>query len=264
VPGEGDPENGHKRIGEDPATGLEVTLRSGRFGPYVQLGEAVDGEKPKRAGIPRGVSPDDVDLDRALGLLSLPREVGRHPETGEPILAGIGRFGPYVQTGKTYASLESGDDVLAIGLNRAVTLIADKKLKGKSGRRFGPDPGRPLGEHPTNGGPVVAKNGRYGPYVSHDGINATLPRDKTPETITLDEAVALLDARAEALGGRPAKRPAARKAAKPPGLAERGAPAPRRSAAKATTRAAKAAKKAPPKSAPRAGAKPARRAKGSK
>jgi DNA topoisomerase I len=275
VPGEGDPENGHKRLGEDPATGLEVTLRSGRFGPYVQLGEAVEGEKPKRAGIPRGVSPDDVDLTRALGLLSLPREVGRHPENGEPILAGIGRFGPYVQNGKSYASLESGDDVLTIGLNRAVTLIADKKLKGKSGRRFGPDPGRPLGEHPTKGGPVTAKNGRYGPYVSHDGINATLPRDKTPETVTLDEAVGLLDARAEALGGRPAKRPAARKAPPPfpppragegkggGGLAEAGAPAPRRSAAKASKRAAKAAKKAPPKPAARAGAKPARRAKGS-
>src|SRR5262252_66518 len=240
VPGEGDPENGHKRLGEDPATGLEVTLRSGRFGPYVQLGEAVEGEKPKRAGLPRGLAPDDVDLDRALGLLSLPREVGRHPETGEPILAGIGRFGPYVQTGKTYASLESADDVLTIGLNRAVTLIADKKLKGKSGRRFGPDPGRPLGDHPTKGGPVVAKNGRYGPYVSHDGVNATLPRDKTPETITLDEAIGLLDARAEMLAGRPAKRPAARKAAKQNGRVEAGAPAPRRTAAKGTKRAAKA------------------------
>jgi DNA topoisomerase I len=268
VPGEGDPENGHKRLGDDPATGLEVTLRSGRFGPYVQLGEAVEGEKPKRAGIPRGVSPDDVDLTRALGLLSLPREVGRHPENGEPILAGVGRFGPYVQNGKTYASLEQGDDVLTIGLNRAVTLIADKKLKGKSGRRFGPDPGRPLGEHPTKGGPVVAKNGRYGPYVSHDGINATLPRDKTPETITLDEAVGLLDARAEALGGRRAKRSPARKAPSPfpppraegkggGGLAEAGAPAPRRSAAKATKRASKAAKKAPPPK-PAARAKPGR------
>ena len=264
VPGEGDPENGHKRLGEDPATGLEVTLRSGRFGPYVQLGEAVDGEKPKRAGIPRGVSPDDIDLDRALGLLSLPREVGRHPETGEPILAGIGRFGPYVQTGKTYASLESADDVLTIGLNRAVTLIADKMLKGKSGRRFGPDPGRPLGDHPTKGGPVVAKNGRYGPYVSHDGINATLPRDKTPETVTLDEAIALIDARAEALGGRPAKRPAARKAAKTNGLADAGAPAPRRTAAKGAKRAAKSAKKAAPRKPPaRTSTKAARTAKAS-
>jgi DNA topoisomerase-1 len=260
VPGEGDPENGHKRLGEDPATGLEVTLRSGRFGPYVQLGEAVDGEKPKRAGLPRGLSPDDVDLDRALRLLALPREVGRHPETGEPIRAGVGRFGPYVQHGKSYASLETGDDVLTIGLNRAVTLIAEKQLKGKSGRRFGPDPGRPLGDHPTKGGAIAAKNGRYGPYVSHDGINATLPRDKTPDTITLDEAVALIDARAEALGGRPAKRgPSARKAAKPAGLAE-AAPARRRTGAKSTKRPAK---KTPPKPAARASAKPARRAKGS-
>ena len=95
-----------KKLGEDPATGLEVTLRSGRFGPYVQLGEAVDGEKPKRAGLPKGLAPDDLDLDRALGLLSLPREVGKHPDDGEPILAGIGRFGPYVQHGKTYANLD--------------------------------------------------------------------------------------------------------------------------------------------------------------
>ena len=260
VPGEGDPENGHKRLGEDPATGLEVTLRSGRFGPYVQLGEAVNGEKPKRTSIPRGVSLDDVDFDRALGLLSLPREVGQNPETGEPIITGIGRFGPYVKTGNTYASLERGDDVLTIGLNRAVTLIADKKLKGKSGRRFGADPGRPLGDHPEKGGLVVAKNGRYGPYVSHGGVNATLPRDKTPDTITLEEAVALIDARA----GRPAKRPAARKAAKPNGLAEAGPPAPRRTAAKSAKRAAKAGKKAaPPKPPARASAKPARQAKGS-
>jgi DNA topoisomerase-1 len=263
VPGEGDPENGHKRLGEDPATGLEVTLRSGRFGPYVQLGEVVEGEKPKRAGLPRGLAPDDVDLDRALKLLALPREVGRHPETGEPIRAGIGRFGPYVQTGKTYASLETGDDVLTIGLNRAVTLIAEKKLKGKSGRRFGPDPGRPLGDHPAKGGPIVAKNGRYGPYVSHEGVNATLPRDKTPETITLDEAVGLIDARAEALGGAPPRRRAAgRKAAKPPGLAEPNAPAPRRSAANGAKRAATAAKKVVPHKTP-ASAKPARRAKAS-
>ena len=197
VPADGSGEIGTKKLGEDPKSGLEVTLRSGRFGPYVQLGEAVDGEKPKRASLQKGTTPDDVDLDRALALLSLPREIGRHPEDGEPIRAGIGRFGPYVQHGKTYANLEAGDDIFHIGLNRAVTLIAEKHAKGPRFRRFGSDPGRALGAHPTTGGPVVAKNGRYGPYVSHDGINATLPRDKTPETITLDEAVALLDARAE-------------------------------------------------------------------
>ena len=192
---------GTKKLGEDPETGLEVTLRSGRFGPYVQLGEGSKEEKPKRAGLPKGTNPDDVDLKMALGLLALPRTVGAHPEDGEPILAGIGRFGPYVQHGKTYANLEAGDEVLNIGLNRAVTLIAEKKLKPSKGRRQA-DPGRQLGEHPEKGGPVVAKNGRYGPYVSHDGVNATLPADKTHETVTLEEALALIDARAAKGGGK--------------------------------------------------------------
>jgi DNA topoisomerase-1 len=217
VSGDGSADIGTKKLGEDPKTGLEVTLRSGRFGPYVQLGEAVDGEKPKRAGLPKDTVPDDVDLDRALALLSLPREVGFHPEDGEPIRAGIGRFGPYVQHGKTYANLESGEEVFSIGLNRAVTLIAEKLAKGPRFRRFGSDPGRALGAHPTRGGPIVAKNGRYGPYVNHDGVNATLPRDKTPETITLEEAAALIDARAER-GPAPHARP--RKAKRPsPGTA---------------------------------------------
>ena len=186
-------------LGDDPVSGLAVTLRPGRFGPYVQLGEAAEGEKPKRAGLPRGTEAGAVDLDMALKLLALPREIGRHPEDGEPILAGIGRFGPYVQHGKVFANLEPGDDVLNVGLNRAVALIADKIAKGPKARRFG-DPGRSLGEHPQKGGPVLAKAGRYGPYVSHDGINATLPKDKTAETITLDEALGLLAARAERVG----------------------------------------------------------------
>jgi DNA topoisomerase I len=191
----GGPENGIKKLGEDPQTGLEVTLRSGRFGPYVQLGESIDGEKPKRASVPKGTSPDDIDLDRALGLLSLPREVGRHPEDGEPILASIGRFGPYVQHGKTYANLPAGDDVLAVGLNRAVTLIEEKKTQPPGRGRFGGNPGRTLGDHPQKSGSIVVRNGRYGPYVSHDGVNATLPGDMTPEAITLDQAVGLLEAR---------------------------------------------------------------------
>src|SRR5438105_1650938 len=113
TPAEGAPDGGMKKLGVDPATGLEVTLRSGRFGPYVQLGEAIDGAKPKRAGIPKGLAVEDLDLDRALGLLSLPRQIGKHPEDGEPIMAGIGRFGPYIQHGKAYANLETGDDVLS-------------------------------------------------------------------------------------------------------------------------------------------------------
>jgi DNA topoisomerase-1 len=200
----GGPDGGMKKLGEDPVSGLEVTLRSGRFGPYVQLGEAVDGEKPKRAGLPKGLSPDDLDLERALGLLSLPREVGRHPDDGEPIVAGVGRFGPYVQHGKTYANLSAGDDVLGIGLNRAVTLIEEKRAKGPRKGRFGADPGRALGDHPDKGGPIVVKNGRYGPYVSHDGVNATLPSDLTPDTITLEQAIGLIEARAARGGGKKA------------------------------------------------------------
>ena len=169
--------------------------------------------------------------------MSLPREVGRHPEDGEPIKAAIGRFGPYVQHGKTYANLEPGDDVFHIGLNRAVTLIAEKIAKGPR-RRFGADPGRALGMHPTRGGPIVAKNGRYGPYVSHEGVNATLPSDKTPEAITLEEAAALIDARADR--GGPTARARPRAAKRPsPGTARHikapskrpGAPAAKRAAA---------------------------------
>ena len=210
--------NGTKVLGEDPQTGLEVTLRGGRFGPYIQLGEQSKekgAEKPKRAGIPKGLSPDDVDLERALSLLSLPREVGISPEDGEPIVAGVGRFGPYVKHGKVYASLEDGDDVLTVGLNRAVTLIAEKKLKpGRA--RFGADPGKTLGDHPDKGGPIVVKKGRYGPYVSHDGVNATLPNDITPETVTLEQAVGLIDARIAKGGGKPAKGKKAAKAKAPP------------------------------------------------
>jgi DNA topoisomerase-1 len=193
---------GTRVLGQDPETGFDVTIRGGRFGPYIQLGEAQDGEKPRRASIPKGAALDEIDLARALALLSLPREVGRHPESGEPILAGIGRYGPYVQHGRIYANLEAGDDVLNIGLNRAVTLIAEKQLKGPRGKRFGSSPGRELGTHPAKGGPIVVKEGRYGPYVTHNKVNATLPNDLGPDTVTLEQAVALLDARATKGGTR--------------------------------------------------------------
>jgi len=203
----GSEEAANRKLGVDPATGLDVTVRSGRYGPYLQLGEATDGEKPKRASLPKGVAPEDVTFEQAVALLSLPRDIGRHPEDGEPIRAGIGRFGPYVQHGKTYANLEEGDDVFSIGLNRAVTLIAEKRSKPARARRFGANPGRLLGEHPTKGGPVLAKSGRYGPYVSHNGVNATLPADKSVDDVTLDEAVVLIDARAERAAPAPHARP---------------------------------------------------------
>ncbi|QPF82237.1 type I DNA topoisomerase [Bradyrhizobium genosp. L] len=208
-------ESADRILGTDPDTGLDVAVKIGRFGPYIQRGEQKDyeeGEKPKRTGIPKGISPGDVDLEIALKLLSLPREVGKHPETGQPIIADNGRFGPYVKHEKTYASLEAGDEVFTIGLNRAVTLIAEKVAKGPSGRRFGADPGKPLGDHPSLGA-VALKNGRYGAYVTAGGVNATIPSDKTPDEVTLAEAIALIDERAAKGGGKTKGKKA--KAAKP-------------------------------------------------
>ena len=195
--------------------------------------------KPKRASLPKGVAPDEIDLDKALALLALPREVGKSPEDGEPILAGVGRFGPYVKHGKVYASLEEGDDVLTVGLNRAMHLIADKIANPKKGRRFGADPGKALGEHPDKGGPIVVKNGRYGPYVSHNGVNATLTGDKTPDTVTLDEAIVLLDARAAAMGNSPKGRRAAGRKQASGKAAANPAAAPAKSAARAKKPAAR-------------------------
>jgi DNA topoisomerase-1 len=202
-------------LGQDPDTGLDVTVKAGRFGPYIQLGEQKDygeGEKPRRAGIPKGTSPADIELELALKLLSLPREIGKHPETGLPITAGIGRFGPFVRHDKTYASLEAGDEVFDIGLNRAVTLIAEKAAKGP-GRRFGADPGKPLGDHPSLGA-VALKNGRYGAYVTAGGVNATIPAEFEKDSLTLEQAIALIDERAAKGGGKAKTKPAAKKSAK--------------------------------------------------
>jgi DNA topoisomerase I len=191
---------GVKVLGTDPATGDEITLRDGRFGTYVQQGE---GQKPKRSSLPKNVAVSDITLGQALALLSLPREVAIHPETKQPILAGIGRYGPYVQHGKAYANIGKDEDILAIGANRAIDLIVAKE-SGLSGRRFGNNgagASRRLGEHPA-GGAVTIKSGRYGPYVNWGKINATLPRDADPTSITLDEAVALLAAKSEGGGGQ--------------------------------------------------------------
>ncbi len=212
--------SGDRILGKDPDTDRDVAVKAGRFGPYIQLGEPKDyeeGVKPKRAGIPKNMGPGDVELELALQLLSLPREVGKHPEDGEPIKAGLGRFGPYVQHLKTYASLEAGDEVFNIGLNRAVVLIAEKIAKGPSKGRFGADPGKALGEHPTFGA-VAVKAGRYGAYVTAGGVNATIPSDKTKDEITLAEAILLIDERAAKGGGKPKrgakKAPAKKTAAK--------------------------------------------------
>src|SRR5215203_903040 len=198
---------GVKVLGDDPETGLPVTLRDGRFGPFVQLGE---GDKPKRASLPKGMPPDAVDLGKALRLLALPRPVASHPETGQPILVGIGRYGPYVQHGKTYANLAKDDDVFEIGANRAIDLIVTKESGGANGAHRGSAsaPGRALGADPASGQPIVVKAGRFGPYVTDGKVNATLPKAMAAEAVTLDEAVALLNAKR---ASSPSKKPARRK-----------------------------------------------------
>ncbi len=188
------------------------------------------------------MSPGGLDLDRAVALLELPKEVAKHPESGEAILVGIGRYGPYVQHGRTYANLEKDDDVLAIGANRAIDLVIAKESGAKSrfGRGAAPA-GREIGDHPTLGGPVTVMAGRYGPYVKHGSVNATLPKGKDPAGLTMEEAVALIAARRDA--GRARSRPAARphRRRRPPPR-RRLPPRPRPSARPRRPRKPKAAK----------------------
>jgi DNA topoisomerase I len=199
-PGEGDA--GPRELGLFPGTETQVTLRSGRFGPYVQLGE---DKKPKRSGLPRGTDPAEVDLAMAVKLLSLPREVGAHPEDGKMITANFGRFGPYVAHDGKYASLESADDVFNIGLNHAVTILAEKKAKG--GRR-GPQVLKELGAG-ADGVAIKALKGRYGPYVSDGTTNATIQDGIEPESVTLEQAQILIAERIAKGGGKKQKKKAA-------------------------------------------------------
>ncbi len=212
--------DGPKELGLDPATGLAITLRVGPYGPYVQLGDtpprapkakkkrgqpAEDAApKPKRASLPKGTTIEDVSLPFALKLLALPRDIGPHPETGIPIRAGIGRFGPYLEHDKKYARLQSAADVLEIGINRAVDLLAEAAAKGP-GKRRGPAPLRAVGKHPEDGKPIEVMAGRYGPYIRHGKTNAPIPKDSAPESIQLEAAVAALAAKA-AKGGSGGKR----------------------------------------------------------
>jgi len=190
---------GVKVLGTDPESGAEVTVRDGRFGAYIQLGDQGDEEapKPKRSSLPRGLKPDDLTLEKALALLSLPREVARHPDSGEPIVAGIGRFGPYVQHAKTYANLQRDDDVLEIGGNRAIDLIRQKE--SGVGRFGGGGTLREIGAHPE-GGPVAIKAGRFGAYVNWGKVNATLPKGTDTDALTLEAALALIKTKQEGGG----------------------------------------------------------------
>ena len=197
---------GDESLGQDPETGLEVQRKSGRFGPYVQLG---DGKDAKRASIPKDLQ--DFDLDWALKLLSLPREVGSHPESGLPITASIGRYGPYLAHDGKYARLSGTREVFETGMNAAVALLAEAGNRG--GRGAGSAKAEPLktfGAHPESGGEMKLLAGRYGPYVTDGTTNATLPKAVAPETLTEEQAIALITERA-AKG--PAKKKGAKKAA---------------------------------------------------
>ena len=223
-------ETGDRVLGED--NGDEISLRSGRFGPYVQRGEATEeNKKPKRASLPKGWQADEMTLEKALTLLSLPRVVGEHPEGG-PISANFGRFGPYIMhkgpedAKPIYANLKDPTDVFEIGMNRAVELIAEKRANPGRGRGAAAKPLKELGEHPEDGGMIAVMEGRYGPYVKWEKVNATLPKDVEPDAVTMDMAVALIAEKAAKSGKKkaapkkkaaakktPAKKPAAKKKA---------------------------------------------------
>jgi len=223
IAGEG--ADGDERVlGED--AGDEIHLKSGRFGPYVQRGEPTpENKKPKRASLPKGWSKDDMDLEKALTLLSLPREIGMHPEGGM-ITSNFGRFGPYVmhqlpdEAKPVYANVKDPNEVFEIGMNRAVEILAEKRANpGRRGGGAAAKPLKELGEHPEDGGPVNVLDGRYGPYVKWEKVNATLPKDVKAEDVTMDMAVALIAEKAAKKGTKKKtaakKKPAAKKKAAP-------------------------------------------------
>ena len=199
-------------LGEHPETGLPITLKSGRFGPYVEMPQG-EGEKPKRASIPKGWNAQKLTFEDAVKLIDLPREVGIHPETKTPIVANFGRYGPYVLHDGTYANLPDPNDVFEIGLNRAVTVLAEKRAGGGGRGRRQATVLKDLGKHPSDEAPVQILDGRYGPYVKWGKINATIPRGTKPDDVNIDMALEYI-AEKEAKGGKkPARKATAKKTA---------------------------------------------------
>lgn len=237
-------------LGKDPVTGLDVSRKTGRFGPYVQLGE---GKEAKRASIPKDIG--ELDLEWALKLLGLPREVGMHPETGKPITASIGRYGPYLAHEGKYARLRSTAEVFETGMNAAVMALAAAAAgAGARGNRAAAEPLKTFGPHPKSGGEIKLMAGRYGPYVTDGTTNATLPKDKQPDTLTLEEAIVLIDERAAKgppKGKKGAKKAPARKAPVKKAATEK-APAKKAPAKKASASKTAARKPAAKKAATRA------------
>ncbi|WP_298364600.1 type I DNA topoisomerase [Azospirillum sp.] len=262
---------GPRELGPDPDSGLPVTVRRGPFGAYIQLGPApapadaapapvaveekpADGKKPKakkkvkdeapkpkRVSLPKGMAAGDVDLDTALRLLALPRVIGPHPETNEEISAGIGRFGPYLKHGSVYKSLTPDDDVLMIGINRAVDLLAGAAKKASA-------PAKTLGDHPKTGKPITMGSGRFGPYVKHGSVYASIPKATEPDSVTLEQALELIEAK---IAKDAAKKGKAPKEAEP-ATADAGAD---ETAAKKAPAKKAAVKKAPAKAAAKTAAK---------
>lgn len=181
-------DQGPAELGKDPETGEVIYLVDGRFGHYVQRGDTQRKKKPPRQGLPPGTAPEDVTLDLALSLLALPRPVGDHPETGEPVKAGLGRYGPYVVHKRDFRSLAPGDNLFTIGLERAMELLSAPKRGART--RI-----REIGEHPDDGAPIEMFNGRYGPYVKHGKVNASIGKDVDPADVDVPLAVELLNRR---------------------------------------------------------------------
>jgi len=191
-------------IGQHPDTGENIYALIGPYGPYVQLGERTEeNKKPKRASLPKGTEPAEVDLDTAVKLLSLPRELGQHPDSGEPVLAAKGRFGPFIKCGEETRSLPADEDIYSVGLDRALALLAQPKQRRGSQKKVIAD----LGTHPESGESVQVCEGRYGPYVTDGSKNATLPKDVAPDKLTMDQAVDLLAKAKTKKKAKPKKKP---------------------------------------------------------
>ncbi len=208
--GAGEDTGSDRELGTDPVTGHPISLKIGRFGPYVETAADAVGDKPKRSSLPKGWSAATLTLEQALRLLSLPREVGLHPEDGKPISAGLGRYGPFVLHAGTYANVSDIEEVFDVGVNRAVVLLAEKRAGKFAGRGAAVAPLKDLGAHPVSGDPVHVMAGRFGPYVKCGKINATLPKGVSPEDLTLDMALPLLAAKAGAAPKGKAKSAAAK------------------------------------------------------
>ncbi|HEX2189275.1 MAG TPA: topoisomerase C-terminal repeat-containing protein, partial [Longimicrobiaceae bacterium] len=223
---------GPDSLGAHPESGEPIYVMNGRFGPYVQLGQATDeNPKPKRASLPKGVGPDKATLELAVRLLALPRTLGTHPETGKEVQANVGRYGPYVVHEGEFRSIPKGEDVYTIGLERALEILAQPK----AGRRTAAAPLRELGPHPEDGEPVVIMEGRYGPYVKHGSTNASLPKGVEVDEVVMEQAVELLRERAAS--------------AKKPARGARTAAAKKSTARKSTTKKSAVAKSAAKKTA---------------